>query len=128
MRLLLIQIESKVKDKDLNPIFPLMNKSIQDLQKIPGVGRSIAQDLNDLGVRYVKDLRNRNPERLYQKLCLLRGQHIDRCVLYVFRCAIYFAKEKQHEPHWLKWWNWKDNKMKPNKSLKRDTAKGRHVT
>jgi hypothetical protein len=89
-----------------------MNESMQELLTIPGVGKSIAQDLVDLGVRSVKDLEKRNPELLYHKLCTMRGQNIDRCVLYVFRCAIYFASQKQHAPHLLKWWNWKDQKQK----------------
>lgn len=81
-----------------------------DLQSIPGVGPSIAQDLIDLGIRRVADLRRRSPERLYDRLRALRGQHIDRCALYVFRCAVYFASEPQPDPERLKWWNWKDGK------------------
>ncbi len=87
-----------------------MNESIQELLTIPGVGKSIAQDLIHLGIRSVKDLKKRDPERLYRKLCAMRGTHIDRCILYVVRCAVYFASEKQHDPHLLKWWNWKDQK------------------
>ena len=79
-----------------------------DLLRIPGVGKSIAQDLRDLGVTRVNDLRGRDSEALYEELCQLRGAHIDRCVLYVFRCAVYFATEEPHEPELLKWWNWKD--------------------
>lgn len=79
-----------------------------DLQRIPGVGKSIAQDLLDLGINEIKDLKNQNPEVLYEKLCALRGQHIDTCVLYVFRCAVYFASRKRHDPYLLKWWHWKN--------------------
>jgi hypothetical protein len=82
---------------------------LRDLQRIPGVGPSIAQDLADLGIRRVTDLRRRSPERLYQQLCELRGTHIDRCCLYVFRCAVYFASKSRHKPELLKWWNWKDS-------------------
>ena len=82
---------------------------IKNLQIIPGVGKSIAQDLIDIRIKNVTDLKNRNPETLYENLSVLRGPHIDRCVLYVFRCAVYFASEKQHDPALLKWWNWKDN-------------------
>ncbi len=81
---------------------------MKDLLTIPGVGKSIAQDLIDLGIRRVSDLKKRSPERLYRKLSALRGHHIDRCVLYVFRCAVYFASKKRHDPELLKWWNWKD--------------------
>jgi hypothetical protein len=70
----------------------------------------MARDLEDLGVRQVSYLRRRNPERLYRDLCDLRGQHIDRCVLYAFRCAVYFASRDRHDPELLKWWNWKDRK------------------
>jgi predicted flap endonuclease-1-like 5' DNA nuclease len=34
------------------------------LQRIPGVGPSIAKDLRDLGVNQIADLRGRDPERL----------------------------------------------------------------
>jgi hypothetical protein len=38
---------------------------------------------------------------------------VDRCMLYVFRCAVYYATNKKHDPKLLKWWNWKeDNKAK----------------
>ncbi|WP_334292712.1 helix-hairpin-helix domain-containing protein [Parasporobacterium paucivorans] len=29
-------------------------------------------------------------------------------MLYVFRCAVYYANEEAHDPEKLKWWNWKD--------------------
>jgi hypothetical protein len=90
---------------------------LHDLQRIPGVGPSIARDLADLGIRRVTDLRRRNPERLYQRLCQLRGAHIDRCVLYVFRCAVYFATKPRHEARLLKWWNWKDSKTTPRNKI-----------
>jgi hypothetical protein len=81
---------------------------IQELSRIPGVGRSIAADLYLLGIRQVADLRGRDPEALYRRLCNKVGQRVDRCVLYVFRCAVYFASESQHDPELLKWWKWKN--------------------
>ena len=82
--------------------------SDRGLQRIPGVGPSIARDLQDLGMRRVEDLRDADPQSLYDELCALRGAHIDRCVLYVFRCAVYFASNGDHDPELLKWWSWKD--------------------
>lgn len=82
------------------------------LEEIPGVGPSVARDLDELGLHEVADLRGRNPEELYERLCALRGGHIDRCVLYVFRCAVYYAGHSTHDPELLKWWNWKDGKGK----------------
>jgi hypothetical protein len=79
-----------------------------ELQTIPGVGRSIAADLHALGIRRVTDLRHRDPQQLYEQSCALAGQHIDRCLLYVYRCAVYYASNSAHAPDKLKWWNWKD--------------------
>ena len=87
-----------------------LSESAKELLTIPGIGKSLSQDLVDIGIRRVRDLKGRDPERLYQKLNTLRGQHIDRCVLYTFRCAVYFATETKHDPALLKWWNWKDRK------------------
>ncbi|MBN2110405.1 MAG: pathogenicity locus, partial [Methanosarcinaceae archaeon] len=50
----------------------------------------------------------RDPEELYQQLCDYQGMHVDRCMLYVFRCAVYFVSVDKHDPEKLKWWNWKD--------------------
>jgi hypothetical protein len=86
-------------------------RAIADLGRIPGVGPSIAADLRRLGVREVAELRGRNPEALYSELCQKTGRHVDRCVLYVFRCAVYFASEANPHPEMLKWWNWKDGRM-----------------
>ena len=86
--------------------------AISDLQRIPGVGPSIAQDLHDLGMERVEDLRDADPQHLYEQLCALRGGSMDRCVLYVFRCAVYFAANDEHDPELLKWWSWKDTKRR----------------
>jgi hypothetical protein len=81
---------------------------VDDLSRIPGVGPSIASDLYLLGIREVADLRGRNPGLLYTQLCQAVGHRVDRCVLYVFRCAVYFASESRPDAQMLKWWNWKD--------------------
>lgn len=81
---------------------------LRDLRRIPGVGKSIALDLWNLGLRSVDDLRGRDPEDLYARLEALAGRHVDRCMLYVLRCAVYFAETADPDPERLKWWNWKD--------------------
>jgi len=90
-----------------------------DLLRIPGVGPSIARDLNRLGIHEVSQLRGRSAEALYARLCREMGHHVDRCVLYVFRCAVYFASEPKHDPELLKWWNWKDSSECNARSLRR---------
>jgi Pathogenicity locus len=85
-------------------------EALKEFRIIPGVGKSIAEDLWNIGLRSLHDLKEQNPEELYNALCLQQGQHVDRCVLYVFRCAVYYASSSVHDPDLLKWWNWKDRK------------------
>ena len=82
--------------------------SLRQLQEIPGVGKSIANDLWELGFRRVADLKGKDPEELYSKRCEQVGTRIDPCLLYVFRGAVYYASHTRHDPELLKWWNWKD--------------------
>jgi hypothetical protein len=79
-----------------------------DLLTVPGVGRKTAADLIGLGIRSVADLSGRDPEQLYEALCERTGTRVDRCMLYVFRCAVYYASTDRPDPALLKWWNWKD--------------------
>jgi hypothetical protein len=77
------------------------------LLSIPGVGRSIARDLENIGIHSVKDLKGKDAEKLYIRSNAYAGTVQDRCLLYVFRCAVYFA-EGGRNAHKLKWWHWKD--------------------
>ena len=81
---------------------------MDDFQTLSGIGPSLAVDLRELGFSRVADLIGQDPERMYEDLCGLRGEHIDRCVLYVFRCAVYQAETDRPEPELKLWWNWKD--------------------
>lgn len=85
-------------------------ESIKELTKIPGVGKSIATDLYNIGIRQIDDLKDRNPQELYDQSNQFEACIQDRCLLYVFRCAVYFAETsgEQQESELLKWWNWKD--------------------
>ena len=79
-----------------------------ELEQIPGVGTAIAQDMRDIGIGSVSQLKGRDPEKLYEKLCDFKAGPVDRCMLYVLRCAVYYASNTEHDPELLKWWNWKD--------------------
>ncbi len=86
------------------------DKNSELLETIPGVGKSIAGDLRDLGIMQVSDLKRKDPLKLYNDLSTRRGKRQDPCVLYVFRCAVYYAEKEIHEPELLKWWNWKEDR------------------
>jgi hypothetical protein len=89
---------------------PRFKRKVDLLQEIPGVGPSIAEDLRSLGIRRVADLKGQDPRRLYDRLNEKTGARHDPCLLYTFRCAVYYASHKRHDPEKLKWWNWKDEK------------------
>jgi hypothetical protein len=91
------------------------------LQAIPGVGPSIAADLRAIGIEDPKGLRGKDPERLYARSNALKGVVQDRCLLYVFRCAVYFASTSRHQPELLKWWNWSDAALASTSSRRRSS-------
>lgn len=64
--------------------------------------------LLELGYSTVDSLKGADPEEMYVRECRQKGEQLDRCVLYVYRLAVYFAENTEHEPEKLKWWNWKD--------------------
>ncbi|MFA6570045.1 MAG: helix-hairpin-helix domain-containing protein [Bacteroidota bacterium] len=83
---------------------------IKELTIIPGIGKSIAQDLVNIGINRVADLKDKDAEQLYDQSNNLAGCTQDRCLLYALRCAIYYADtpKERRETTKLKWWNWKD--------------------
>src|SRR5881398_3078912 len=96
------------KENRMTTIAKNQQATLKEFQQIPGVGKSIAKDLWDLGFRSVQELKDQDPEELYVRQCALEGTQVDRCMLYVFRCAVYYASNENHDPELLKWWNWKD--------------------
>ena len=86
---------------------------MKELSTIPGVGKSIANDLWNINIKSISDLKERSPVKLYDLSNQKAGVVQDKCLLYVFRCAVYFANTPkwQQEKEKLQWWNWKDERM-----------------
>jgi len=82
---------------------------MNDLRNVPGIGKKTQLDLQKLGITCLDDLRNVVPEELYEKDCKLQGIKIDRCQLYVYRCAVYYANHREEKD--LRWWDFKDEKL-----------------
>lgn len=100
-----------------------MDTSLKDFLRIPGVGKPIAKDLMHLGfnpiaIGSVADLKGQHAETLYVLHNDLRGEVQDICMLYTFRCAIYFAETPpaKQEIEKLKWWHWMDKVKLDSKS------------
>ena len=86
-------------------------KTLRAFMTVPGVGRSIAGDLYRLGLRSLDEIAAADPEGLYARFCRMEGKPVDRCLLYVFRCAVHFCSAAAPEPELCKWWNWTDVRM-----------------
>ena len=68
-----------------------MNKNKSELRKIPFIGPNIEQDLLNIGISRIADLKGKDPEELYRMDCEFKGRQEDLCQLYVFRMAVYYA-------------------------------------
>lgn len=82
--------------------------AVKKLMLLPGVGKSIARDLISLGIKKPEDLKEKDPQQLYDRLCEITCKKVDKCILYVFRCIVYAVSEPHPKPDLLKWWNWKE--------------------
>ena len=83
--------KSYLIDKNEDRIFGSKNKKMTNknsLLQIPWVWKTVAQDLMNLGITKVEDLRGRDPEELYQLHNKYRESVQDRCMLYTFRCGL----------------------------------------
>lgn len=78
-----------------------MKTIIWKLEDIPNVGPSIAGDFRKLGIFYPKDLKGRDPLKLYKALIKKTGVHQDPCVLDTFMSAVDFMKTGKPKKGWL---------------------------
>ena len=81
-----------------------------DLITIPNIGEKTKKSLMNIGITCVEELNGQKAEDLYNKDCLMKGYQVDKCLLYLFRMAIYYAEHTSWEKEKLKWWYWKDKK------------------
>lgn len=60
---------------------------LRNLQTLTNIGPAVAEKLYRIGIRSPEEVRQADPDDLYQKLQKKLGCHVDRCVFYVFRGA-----------------------------------------
>lgn len=81
------------------------------LTVIPTIGPNMEQHLHNIGITCVEDLAGADPDDLYQRDAAFHGKPSDRCVLYVYRMAVYYANTEHPDPKKLKWWLWSDDRL-----------------
>ncbi len=72
----------------------------EKFEQIPNVGYAMAEDFRRLGLKKPADLRGCDAFDLYQRMCKLRGQRQDPCVLDTYMAAIDFMEGAPPRPWW----------------------------
>jgi len=70
------------------------------LTDIPNIGKSIAGDLEGIGIRHPQQLRGLDPYALYARLNCETGSHHDKCVCDTFIAAVRFMEGAPPHPWW----------------------------
>jgi len=78
----------------------------RELSDLISIGPAMVRDFKLLGVNSVAELARQKPERLYQKLCRIRGEHQDICVLDTFCAGVAQARNSRLPAEQCQWWYW----------------------
>lgn len=76
------------------------------LKDLVSVGPAMVRDFELLGIHSVGQLARRNPEKLYEKLCEIKGKAQDVCCLDVFCAAVAQARNSRLPMEQRQWWYW----------------------
>lgn len=83
-----------------------MTETERNLHDLVSVGPAMLRDFELLGIRSVRQLAKRNPEKMFEELCRAKGQPIDVCCLDVFRAAVEQARDPKLPLEKCQWWYW----------------------
>jgi len=72
------------------------SSSLQELEQIPGAGKTIAQDMQNIGIHSIDALKGRQAEQLYDRLCEFKAPPAR-----VFS-TIYDIRYTTYEPCWIR--------------------------
>ncbi len=70
------------------------------LEKIPNIGKSIADNLRCIGIRKPDQLKGKDGIKLYHKLNKVTGTRQDPCVADTFKAAVDFMNGDKSQPWW----------------------------
>ena len=92
---------------------------LRELEALPGMGEKFANLLWSIGIRSVRELKDKDGDELFERLSLRQGTGLDSSIRYILRCAVYFASRQEHDPELLKWWNWQEREPVPEQEAQR---------
>ena len=76
-------------------------QEVKNLEDIPNIGPSLAEDLRMIGITRPDDLKGKDGLSLYKKLNQVTGSRHDPCVADTFLAAVDFMNGGKAQP----WWN-----------------------
>ncbi len=76
------------------------------LRDLSGIGPKMLEDLHQLGVQNIAQLKKQDGRKLYAELCRLTGVRQDPCVEDTLVCAVAQAKNPNLPPEQCNWWYW----------------------
>jgi len=82
-----------------------MEAGSRELRDLVSIGPAMLRDLRTLGIQSVEELAKKNPRRMYNDLCRLKGPQ-DICCLDVFTAAVAQAKNPDLPSEQRQWWFW----------------------
>jgi len=82
-----------------------MEAGTRELRDLVSIGPAMLRDLRTLGIQSVEELAKKNPRRMYNDLCRLKGPQ-DICCLDVFTAAVAQAKNPDLPSEQRQWWFW----------------------
>ena len=79
---------------------PTDRAKIAALEDLPNVGKAVAADLRELGIRAPAQLKYKDPYLLYDRLNRRTGVRHDPCLLDTFIAAVRFVEGGPAKPWW----------------------------
>jgi hypothetical protein len=96
-----------------------MARTNRQLTDLISIGPAMLRDFELLGIRSVAQLARQNPQRLYDKLGRVAGQHQDICVLDTFCAAVAQARNPKLAVEKCQWWYWSRKRKQRGNEVKR---------
>ena len=83
-------------------------REVTTFQDIPNIGPAMVRDFLALGLSGPKDLKKKDPLKLYTQLCKITGARQDPCVLDTYMAAIDFMNGARSRS----WWSYTKKRKK----------------
>ncbi len=80
------------------------------------------RDFERLGVKTVGQLAREEPKEMYERLCRIRGERQDICVLDVFTAAVAQARDPELPLAMRQWWYWSRERKRAAAGQRRSPA------